>query len=1067
MKKFTLFFATLIASIGIALAQQKVVSGIVISSEDGQPIIGASVRLKSDPKIGGSTDVDGKFKFQAPTSAKTLVISFVGMKTTEVPITPNMRVVLASDAQQLNEVVVTGMGIKREQKSLGYSTQNIKSDELKAVRTTDVNNALAGKIAGARFMGGSAASFNSGTIVLRGSSTLDVNGSEPIYVVDGVITNKNMINMDDVANINVLKGPAATSVYGSEGGNGAIIITTKGVSGEDQNEISFSHTLTVDLPKLYYKGQGEYGGGSSQDFFIYKWKEGQDPKLKGLNGGRYITYADDISWGPKFDGKPYIPYYAWDPTDSGYATTAPWQYAGDKNLYELFRNGLTNTTNVAFGRAGKNHMTRISFSNVQKKGVLFNSDAFRRYLTFKTHFTPLDNLTIDLDYKYTYRQNHNGAVEGYRTSDGLSVLMEYQQWFQNQVDLKRLKTDYMRPDGTYRTWNINGPNDLKEAFHGNPFATMDNTNKTENYTWSVFTGSAKYDITKHIDVAYSIMGNLRNYFGETKYGFNLQGLTPFYGHYQNRTVDIRNQGRLGYRNDDLFDRKLSILANLFIESRSNVYDNVEGKTVGGLVIKDLYNLSNSQDKPEALNERIKSQQQSIFATASFGWDNTYYVDFNIRNDWNSTLPDHKNSFLYGGGSASIILSNLFESDVLNFWKIRGSAAQVGSTIAPYNVYQTYSTDKFGTLTYEVNNRELTNPEIKPTISTSYEVGTEFKLFNRRFWGDINLYDRRSKNQIIPLNITPFSGYSYRYINAGEIRNYGIEVSLGVTPVKTKDWRWDVNFNWAINRNKLEELADDVQQRRVRYFGFNKKIYQYNEVGEALGVIRGNDWKKDPNGNMILRKTKYGLEPIVGNDESLYYGSSQPKYTGGLSTGITWKDLSLRASLDFSVGGKMASVTNMWGEGAGLLKTTVGQNNRGGEIRGDWTKDGGVPISGVQEVKDAAGKITYVPVEGYVDAYRYFSELKPNVWKNYLYNATYMKLRELAISYQLPKRLLSKTPIKAASLSLVASNPWLIYSSIPNVDTSETVASAAAGNSFIEGGQTVSTKSIGFTVSLNF
>jgi TonB-dependent SusC/RagA subfamily outer membrane receptor len=488
-RKLMMFLALFMLGIGWVSAQVRVQGTVV--DEAGEPIIGATVLVKGTNQ-GTVTDVDGSFTLTAPAGG-TLVVSYVGYTTKEVPVSPNVRVVLSEETALLEEVVVTAMGLTRQKKSIGYAAQEVKADELIKARQTDLNNALVGKVSGVRFIGGSGSKFDSGKIVLRGTTSLtDAAGNEPIYVVDGVITSPNSINMDDVESINVLKGPAATSLYGARGGNGAIIITTKGLKGET-SEITFSHTLSWEKTYSHFDIQKEYGGGylgATSDLMTFEWDSSMPDYLKQFDGRKMYDYADDSSWGPKFDGQLYMPWYAWDPTDPRFGQQTEWKYQMDIN--DLYRTGIANTTNVSFGRSGKDYLTRISFTNVDRKGVVYNSDAVRRFLSIKAQYKPSERLKVSLDYKYTYRKNHNAAVEGY--GEFGNFLYSYIQWGHTNVNLLDLKDNYTRLDGTFRTWNINSPTDLSPAYHWNPYALMNEYNNSEIYQWNVISGNLEYNL---------------------------------------------------------------------------------------------------------------------------------------------------------------------------------------------------------------------------------------------------------------------------------------------------------------------------------------------------------------------------------------------------------------------------------------------------------------------------------------------------------------------------------------------------------------------------------------------
>lgn len=390
----------------MAWSQVRSVKGVVTSSEDGLPVVGASV-LVSGTTMGSITDVDGKFSIsKVPSSAETLTISYIGMRTKVVTITSEvLQIILDSDSKILDEVVVTAQGLTRQEKSLGYSIQKVDAEDLTIARQTDLNNALAGKVSGVRFLGSSGATFDGGRIVLRGTSSLtEAGGVEPIYVIDGIMSeDANSVNMDDVESINVLKGPAATALYGSRGGNGAVIITTKGGSASNtpHTEINVSHTFSWEKMYDHYEMQNQYGGGylgADTELPVFHYDANKHPSyLQALDGKAYYDYNNDASWGPAFNNQQYLPAYAWDPDDPRFGQTTSW--SPQMKLSDLFETGFTNTTNVAFSRSGRNFSTRVSFSNVSRQGITPNSDAARRYLSAKVQFKPIERLKITVDYK--------------------------------------------------------------------------------------------------------------------------------------------------------------------------------------------------------------------------------------------------------------------------------------------------------------------------------------------------------------------------------------------------------------------------------------------------------------------------------------------------------------------------------------------------------------------------------------------------------------------------------------------------------------------------------------------
>jgi TonB-linked SusC/RagA family outer membrane protein len=1067
---------------GFLAAQTTKITGVVISGEDNEPIVGASLSVNvKGTVVGTATDMEGKFSLEVPSGAKTLMVAYLGFKTQEVTISKVMNIILQVDSKLLDEVVITSLGIARPQKAIGYGNQNVKGEALTITPQTDLANALVGKVAGVRFWGASGATFDAGKIVLRGTSSLtNPGGDEPIYVVDGVITNVSVINMDNVESVNVLKGPSATALYGSRGGNGAVIITSKkgAVQKGSKATIEFKQSFAFEEAVPFANYQNEYGGGSygigggELDVFHY------DPSIhpanyKALDGVRYYDYENDMSWGPRFDGLPYAPWYAWDPSHPKFGQLAPWEGQPADNLKDLYKTGFTSNTNFSFTKTVDNFTTRITFANQQRDGVVENSNAVRRYLSVNASYKVNDRLTISGDYKYTYRKNHNAATEDYGGSRDFQY--SYTQWFHRNVDLKELK-NYKRPDGTFTTWNPNDATngDLEPIYHNNPYALMNEINTEDKLQWNLLNGTINFDIIKNVlSIGVTGNANIRSQFTDTKVPYNLMGLIPSYSLSQNQLSDTQMQAYAAF-NKRFFEDKLDVSSRLYVEQRDRDYRSLSGNTTDGLTADKYFNLAASVGKPNTSNSEQRLKERSIFGTGSVGWDNTYYVEFSLRNDWSSTLPVDNNSYLYGGASLAVITSNYIKSAKwLDFWKIRASMAQVGSSLGPYQTEQVYVNEaKYGGMTAIRGSRNLLNPAIKPSISTSYEAGTEFKILKNRVYGDFNYYTQDTKDQIIDLTTAPASGFTTTKINAGVIRNQGIEITLGGTPVKTRDFQWDIYANWSQNKNKLVELdPNDPEKTQYRLMGmsFYNMLYSYAEVGKPIGVIRGSTYDKSPDDKIVYRKLADGAwqgdyVPLLLQNANAELGNVQPDATGGFGTSFSYKGFKVDLSFDFQIGGQVGSVSNMFGESSGLLSSTVGNNDKGNPVRDLVADGGGVRVDGV--VRNGTGDAaTYTDVSGYLDPYYWYS-YKAMIWEPNMYDASYLKWRELAVSYQLPAKFIKKLNIglERASVAANVQNPWLIYSGMPNIDAS--AISHAYGN-FVEMGQTFSTRTWGFTINLTF
>ena len=581
----------------------------------------------------------------------------------------------------------------------------------------------------------------------------------------------------------------------------------------------------------------------------------------------------------------------------------------------------------------------------------------------------------------------------------------------------------------------------------------------------MFTGDVTFNLPWNFKAGVRVIGNMRTHDAETKYAEGSINFSSYFYTEQGHVSDLTTQGSLTWGGRFINDR-LSVDAAAFIEQRNYDYKYVYGNTNTGLIIDGFYNVAASIGAPTVYNYEQHYKTRSIFGTATVGFDDTYFLDGSIRNDWDSRLPIDNNSFLYGGLSASVMLNQFFkDAEWLNYWKLRGSFAQVGSTLSAYNTLMAYNYG--GTTNYKYNNMTSLyasnvqlNP-IKPTISTSYEVGTEFRLFDNRFWGDINYYSRDTKNQILNMTVAPQSGFGSRQLNSGLVRNQGVEISLGGTPVKTKDFQWDIEGNISKNKNKLVELNKDIKSYLLDgnsfYYMWYLKAIEGKPLGEISTMAR---WARNEAGKPILTPSTStawggGWAPTYEFNEEKTVGNYQPDWTGGFSTSFRYKNLRLAANFDFMIGGKMVSWTNMWSTGSGINASTSKLNDKGVNEREPICKGGGVRVDGVDE----DGK----PVTAYMNAYYYYHYKAYYDLDEWVYDRTYVKMRELSLTYDFPKNLLKKAGIglNDASISFVANNPWLIYSACPNVDPSE------AGSNWLEGGQAASTRSFGFTVKLGF
>ena len=590
---------------------------------------------------------------------------------------------------------------------------------------------------------------------------------------------------------------------------------------------------------------------------------------------------------------------------------------------------------------------------------------------------------------------------------------------------------------------------------------MDNYNYTNTTQYHMISGDVYASLPLNFRLGVRINDAMTFQKYEEKDGAGSINFDPYFRTYQNQSNDMTAQAYLTW-GGQFADNRLSIEAAAFAETRKYDYWYLNSSTNGGLSVDGYFNLAASGSTYSTNNSETHYKTRSFFGTATIGWDDLVYLDGSIRYDLDSRLPASNNGYLYGGGSLSFMLSKLINASWLNFWKIRGSVAQVGSTISAYSVLPTYTvnTKLHGQTTlYEPTTQ--VNQNIKPTISTSYEVGTEFKMFNNRFSGDINFYLKDTKNDIINANVLPQTGYAYRKMNAGLVRNKGIEVLLSGTPVRTKNFEWNISANFARNVNTLVKLTDDQHEFTMYDNRFYYSWRLRSVEGMPVGVIEtASRWARNDAGQLILRAGTASVgdvRPTFETNENKLVGNVQPDFTGGLSTSFRLFDFTLSAALDYVVGGQMVSWTNMWGQGSGLLDVTAAVNDRGVNVREPIQKGGGIHVSGV----DADGNA----MDGYMDAVYYFQYKYQYDNDGWLYDRTYVKLREVSLRYDFPKTLMNKVKgISRASVAFVATNPWLIYSACPNIDPSE---SGGAEYNFLEGGQAVSTRSFGLSLNVTF
>ena len=1060
MKKLTFLFLCLLIGIGLATAQTREITGSVISAEDDQPVIGASVIVKGTT-TGTVTDYDGKFSLSVPSAAKTLVISYIGMAAQEVAIAPNVRVLLKADTQNLDEVVVTALGISREKKALGYAVSEVKGDEMLKARGGVSNpiNALQGKVAGLQIQGGAGSMGGSSKVIIRGVKSISGN-NQPLFVIDGVPVEGsdfnstdaargaggydygNLIqdlNPDDIENISVLKGPNASALYGSRATNGVVMITTKkGKKGEGYG-VTFNSSLGFEVVNKMPKMQKLYGGGYGFETVKINGKEYQYPDM-----------ATDESWGDKYEGQEILSWYdlaKWEAGGKvGNPTTSKWQTPAN-DIDSFFETGVVFTNNVSVAQATDRASARISYTNSDLKGFMPNSSLKKNIFNVSASTTSADK-RLELFTNVTY---FNSAAKG-RSETGYgdnNVMQKFIQWGHRELDMKELKSLYQMPDGTQATWNRVAWDDATPNYSNNPYWSryMNYQNDSRNRVYGNV--GISYKIAEFLKFQYK--ANL-DFFVDKQFERN-----AVYSQEQSRYKEMsRQQAEMNHEFLLSFNKNItdySFNANLGSNLMSRRYEYVYGETDGGLAIPEFYNLKNSVNPATGTNYLRKKSINSIFASGTVGYKSMLYLDLSLRNDWSSTLPNGNNSYLYPSVTGSFIFSELVKEDLpwLNFGKVRLGFAQVGNDTDPYQIVDTYTqyTNITSTPGYVLANT-LKNSGLKPETTNSYEAGLELSLFNNRFGIEATYYSSETKNQIIPLSITGTSGYLYKVVNTGLMTNQGIELSIHGTPVQTADFTWESSLVLASNKNKVKKLLEDVSYYRLTTAPFKVEVGAME--GQEYGVIMGTDFVYDAKGNRVINEDG----SYAATDGNVNIGSIYPDFTGGWTNTFRFKNFDLSVLLDFSKGGNYFSTSYMWGMYSGMLEESAAINENGVNIRESIANGGGVLLQGVQA--DGTPNTVRMGAEDF-GAQHYSGPAAQNVFKS-----DYVKLREINLGYTIPMK--SNYFVKSLRVSAYGRNLAVWGPDVKHFDPEMAITNS--GNiQGIEGGALPSVANFGMNVSVKF
>ena len=1044
MKRILLVcFMLMSALIGEAWAQ-RTISGTVTSGANGEPLPGVAVQVQGTT-TGVTTDFEGNYRLQVPEDANTLVYRFVGFETQRVQIGNRsvIDVVLQEDVTQLQEVVVSALGIERSERSIGYSAQTVSGDQITQARESNVVNSLAGRVAGVQITGGSTQGGSS-RIVIRGANSITGN-NQPLFVVDGVpIDNSNFastnqqrgaggfdygnmiqdLNPDDIASINVLKGPSAAALYGTRGANGVIVITTKRGTKREGVGVTVNSGLTFDNVLVYPDYQNLYGGGYSTRF------------TRSEEGQLIPNYGADESWGPRMDGRLVRHWDSWEGENEG--ELRPWAPSPD-NVENFFETGTTWSNSVAVSGGGENATFRLSYSRLDQDFIVPNGELTRNTVTFSGSADLTDRFRTALSGSFINNAATGRLGTGY--GEGTNVAASFNQWFQRQVDIDRLR-DYRLPDGTQRTWNRKSAANPTPNYWDNPYwARYENfQNDQRNRLFGNIASS--YDLTDDLKLAGKLMIDTYTDRRMERVAIGSQAISD-YTEAVRQFQEVNAELRLEYSRQVSEDLDVSgFIGGNWMNQR---YDLNWGSAQGGLSVANFYSLENSIDRPEIEEITTEREIQSLYGSASVGYRDMAYLDVSLRNDWSSTLPLGENSYLYPGVSASFVFTEVIPRTFLEFGKIRAGWALAGNDTDPYRLYTVYNPEQgFGNDPVFTVPNERRNPNLVSEKTVSYEVGADLRFFNSRLVLDVAWYRKRSFDLIFPVDASATTGFTRLIVNAGEMRNQGVELALGGSPVVAGDFRWDVNLNWATNDNEVVELIEGVNSYTfTSLFGGALQA----RVGEKYAALVGRDFVYDEATGEKIIDPETGSYQLTGADQVL--GSTLADWTGGIRNAFSYKGFNLAVLIDGQAGGSVYSITNMFGKYSGLTEETVANDIR----------QLGVVFDGV--VIDDEGNTT--PNDIVLPAPQAFGSLF-GAHRAYVYDASYAKLREITFGYTLPGSLVENTPFRNVRLSIIGRNLAILYKRVPHIDPETTTNSGNIQG--IEGAATPSTRSFGFNLSLS-
>ncbi|MDP4239503.1 MAG: SusC/RagA family TonB-linked outer membrane protein [Bacteroidota bacterium] len=1101
LKNLLAFVLLFLAALPI-MAQSREIKGTVFEKDGTTTVVGVTVLLKGST-VGTLTDANGEFKINVTGDNPVLVFQNIGYIKKEVPVGNQsvINVTINEDVVELNAVVVTALGISREEKSLGYAVSKVNNEAITKSISGNWLTKMSGKVAGLNFGTANSGPISSQRVTLRGDNSLNYGNNEVLFVIDGVpvlsgsTTNASGtnyasgdapvdfgdaasdLNPDDIETVSVLHGASATALYGSRAANGAIIITTKAGRKDKGFGVTVNSSTAFENAGYWPDFQTEYGSGSDLGLDEYCfWPLTADEAPDGIATTRNISrYA----FGEKFDKSQLRYQYASKNWETGEYTKLPWVY--QKDWYTgLFQTGVTFNNSITIdGGNGKGSNARLSYTDTRNSWILPNTGYNKQNVSLSVNNDINQFITVSSKVNYLHLNSDNMPVSGYDETSPLYALA----WGYNSNSINDWKNEYFNGRYNYTNWsNTEGTNGQSLVYPStssyNPYRSL----------YEELNGTKKNRVYGNIDVTLNLLKGLTldlrsgldwddEFRTQQKPYYTTDSPMGLYRQQDIRQYEFNNDFMLRYLNNNLVDNQLGLTVAFGGNMMERDYFNSK-ITLPELGIEGVYNPTNLPlgVNPDPYNYQSKKEVNSLYGLATLSWKDTYYLDMTARNDWSSTLSRGYWSFFYPSVSASVLLNN-----VLNFrdyarWidllKLRLSWANVGNDTNPYSLAQCYSSTSFpGGYTLPGT---IVNPKIKPENVESYEAGLDGKLFMNRLSFELTFYRTSTTNQIVTVDLDQITGATGMKINAGEIQNKGVEISTHFVPVETRDFNWSIDMTWSANKNRLVSLQDgwNVETPLPTDIGttIGGRVYIYSYVGQEMHQIYGRGYQRAPKGSYYTDESGKNIDcsgmklvdgsgyPILDDNPTRKIGNVNPIWRAGMTHTFSYKDFSLSASFTGQWGGHCYSVTNFSLSYQGKLKNS---------LPGRYD---GLVVDGVNQVSNGDGTFTYTKnnnitssIETYYNSYVWN---RNNVEEN-TFSTSYLKLTELRFDYRLPKNFLQKTKIcQNASLGIFATNVFCI-TKFPQYDPETGMLNGSEIFKGIEAMAFPMTRSYGLNIKLSF